>query len=60
MTYIKGETIQLFQGNFIVENVYQLSDGYMQENELYYKDRVTLVDTLDSCNRLDFAISENN
>lgn len=57
--YIIGETISLIQGDYIVQNVYQLTDEYMKENEMYCKNRVTLVSVLDSNDIIDFAISEN-
>lgn len=60
MKFVKGETVEQFGSKYIVENVYQLSDEYMKEHDLYYRNRITLVkiEGVNGLDRMDFAITE--
>lgn len=56
--YIQGEEVERFGSVYLVERVYQLTDEYMKQHELYNKNRVTLVKIKgeNGMDRMDFAI----
>jgi hypothetical protein len=57
----KGDILEMFGSEYIVENVYQLSDDEMTKNNLVHRNRITLVKKSGEKggDRLDFAINND-
>ena len=37
-----GDTVYMYNGSYEVSNIYQISEEYMKEHNLCYKNRITL------------------
>lgn len=58
MAYIIGEEVEMFGSLYKVDNVYQLSNEFMEEHNLQHRNRVTLIKLSgeNGTDRMDFAI----
>jgi len=58
MHYHIGATIERYGSLYRVERAYQLSDEYMKEHELYYKNRITIVKVsgVNGLDKYDYAV----
>lgn len=60
MEFIQGHNIILWDSEYLVEKVYEVSDELMKRHNLFYKNRVTLkkINGENGPDMLDFAITE--
>jgi len=55
---LEGDLVTRGESVYLVEKIYQISDEYMKQHDLYHKTRVTLTKISgDGVDRMDFALT---